>query len=76
MLIKTGRHTRMLFNDKTCYMIVTEKSAIQQFMQMVKRRNPDQPEFYQAVYEVAQAIIPFIEEHPEYKKPCGPPACS
>ena len=58
----------MVINDKTCYMIVTEKSAIQQFMQMVKRRNPDQPEFYQAVYEVAQAIIPFIEEHPEYKK--------
>ena len=49
-------------------MISTEKSAIQQFLQMVKKRNPDQPEFYQAVYEVAQAIIPFIEEHPEYKK--------
>ena len=49
-------------------MIETEKSSIQQFMQMVKKRNPSQPEFHQAVYEVAQAIIPFIEEYPEYDK--------
>ncbi len=49
-------------------MITTEKSAIQQFLQMVNKRNPDQPEFYQAVYEVAQAVIPFIEENPQYKK--------
>jgi glutamate dehydrogenase (NADP+) len=49
-------------------MIATENSAIQQFLQMVKKSNPHQPEFYQAVYEVALAIIPFIEKHPEYKK--------
>ena len=49
-------------------MIATETSAIDQFMKMVERRNPNQPEFHQAVYEVAQAIIPFIEEHPQYKK--------
>ena len=49
-------------------MITTEKSAIQQFLQTVKKRNPDQPEFYQAVYELAQAVIPFIEENPKYKK--------
>ena len=49
-------------------MIATEKSAIQKFMQMVERRNAGQPEFYQAVYEVAQALIPYIEEHPKYQK--------
>ncbi len=49
-------------------MIATEKSAIQKFMQMVERRNTGQPEFYQAVYEVAQTLIPFIEEHPKYQK--------
>ena len=38
------------------------------FMQLMKKRNPDQPEFLQAVAEVAQAIIPYIEEHPQYKK--------
>ncbi|HSU26830.1 MAG TPA: NADP-specific glutamate dehydrogenase [Chitinophagaceae bacterium] len=49
-------------------MLATKQSAIQKFMQMVEKRNPDQPEFLQAVFEVAQAVIPFIEEHPEYKK--------
>jgi len=37
-------------------------------MELVKKRNPAQHEFHQAVYEVALTIIPFIEEHPEYKK--------
>lgn len=49
-------------------MIATETSAIHKFMQMVEKRNPGQPEFYQAVYEVAQALIPYIEAHPKYKK--------
>ncbi len=49
-------------------MIATQKSAIERFMQLVEKRNPGQPEFHQAVYEVAQAIIPFIEAHPQYKK--------
>jgi glutamate dehydrogenase (NADP+) len=49
-------------------MITTKEPTIEKFMQMVEKRNPSQPEFYQAVYEVAMAVIPFIEEHPEYKK--------
>lgn len=49
-------------------MIATKQSAVEKFMQMVEKRNPAQPEFHQAVYEVVQSIIPFIEEHPEYKK--------
>lgn len=49
-------------------MIATKQSAIEKFMQMVEKRNSAQPEFHQAVYEVALAVIPFIEEHPEYKK--------
>ena len=31
-------------------------------------RNPGEPEFHQAVLEVAEAVIPFLEEHPQYKK--------
>ena len=31
------------------------------FMEGVKRRNPDQPEFVQAVQEVAEDIFEFIE---------------
>jgi glutamate dehydrogenase (NADP+) len=49
-------------------MIVTKKTAVDQFMELVERRNSHEPEFYQAVYEVALNVIPFIEEHPQYKK--------
>ena len=49
-------------------MIAMKQSAIEKFMQMVEKHNPAEPEFHQAVYEVALAVIPFIEEHPEYKK--------
>ena len=45
-----------------------QQSAIDKFMEMVIEKNPAQPEFHQAVYEVVIAIIPFIEKHPEYKK--------
>jgi glutamate dehydrogenase (NADP+) len=38
------------------------------FMAGLIRRNPDQPEFHQAVAEVARNIIPFIFEHPEYRQ--------
>ena len=49
-------------------MIATKESAIDKFMKMVEQRNPAQTEFHQAVYEVALAVIPFIEQHPEYQK--------
>lgn len=50
-------------------MLVTKQQpAIDKFMQMVQKRNPAESEFHQAVYEVAQSLIPFVEEHPEYKK--------
>ena len=49
-------------------MLATKQHAIEDFMEMVKKRNPFHPEFQQAVYEVALSVIPFIEDHPEYKK--------
>lgn len=49
-------------------MIATKRSAVDRFMQTVEKRNPGEPEFHQAVYEVALAIIPFIEDNPLYKK--------
>ncbi len=36
-------------------------------MEYAKKRNSHEPEFLQAVHEVAEAIIPFIEENPTYK---------
>jgi glutamate dehydrogenase (NADP+) len=43
------------------------KSKIDAFMEYAKKRNSHEPEFLQAVHEVAEAIIPFIEENPTYK---------
>lgn len=37
-------------------------------MESVKARNGHEPEFLQAVEEVAEAVIPFIEENPKYNK--------
>ena len=34
----------------------------------VKERNSNEPEFYQAVYEVLESLEPVIEKHPEYIK--------
>jgi glutamate dehydrogenase (NADP+) len=36
------------------------------FLAHVAQRNPDQPEFLQAVTEVMESLWPFIEKHPKY----------
>lgn len=41
---------------------------ITEFMQKIKSRNANEPVFLQAVYEVAESIIPFSEIHQKYKK--------
>jgi len=43
-------------------------AALKEFMGKVSSRNPNEPEFLQAVEEVAETIIPFIEKNPKYKK--------
>jgi glutamate dehydrogenase (NADP+) len=47
-------------------MAANAKKCADRFMQGFTRRNPGQPEFYQAVYEVAIDVIPFIRENPIY----------
>jgi glutamate dehydrogenase (NADP+) len=37
-------------------------------MQLAKQRNGNETEFLQAVYEVAEKVIPYIEKNPKYKK--------
>ena len=37
------------------------------FMEGLKRRNPGEPEFHQAVFEVAESLVPLIAAHPEYE---------
>lgn len=40
---------------------------VQNFIDLIKHRNPNEPEYIQAVSEVAEAVIPFIEQNPAYK---------
>ena len=41
---------------------------IDRVMQTVIDRNPNEPEFHQAVREVLNSLKPVIEKHPEYEK--------
>ncbi|MFV0237982.1 MAG: NADP-specific glutamate dehydrogenase [Flavobacteriales bacterium] len=40
--------------------------SVNDFMELVKQRNSNEPEFLQAVHEVAEAVIPFIKQHDIY----------
>jgi len=42
------------------------KSKIKDFMDLVKQRNQHEPEFLQAVEEVAETVIPYIVNHDIY----------
>jgi len=42
------------------------EEKIKAFIELVKVRNGNEPEFIQAVTEVAEAVIPFIENQPKY----------
>jgi len=41
--------------------------SISNFIEAVAKRNPNEPEFMQAVMEVAETVIPFIEENKKYQ---------
>ncbi len=41
-------------------------SVIKEIFEAVKRRDPNQPEFHQAVWEVLESLEPVLEAHPEY----------
>jgi len=41
---------------------------VNELMSQVKARNPNEPEFHQAVYEVALSLSLVMEKHPEYRK--------
>lgn len=42
------------------------QQKIQDFIAKIEARNPNEPEFLQAVKEVANTVLPFIETRPEY----------
>ncbi|KAF1021909.1 MAG: NADP-specific glutamate dehydrogenase [Acinetobacter bereziniae] len=41
-------------------------NSLNDFLNYVKARDPNQPEFLQAVEEVMTSLWPFIEKNPEY----------
>ena len=41
--------------------------VVSSLMAVVEAKNPAQPEFLQAVEEVAQSLAPVLERHPEYR---------
>lgn len=43
-------------------------SYVQEVFETVKRRNPGEPEFHQAVAEVLESLEPVIDKHPEYRE--------
>ena len=43
------------------------EANLKAFMDYAASNNPNEPEFLQAVEEVAEAIIPFIENNPKYQ---------
>ena len=52
--------TRLLDNEA--------QDQLQHFMAGLVKRNPGEPEFHQAVQEVAETLVPFIQDNPEYAK--------
>ena len=43
------------------------RQEVEQFMEALIRRNPGEPEFHQAVQEVAETLMPFILKNPKYR---------
>ncbi len=46
----------------------TISNVFKNIMDYAKKRNPNEPEFIQAVTEVFESVIPFVEKHPKYLK--------
>ena len=45
-----------------------QADALSSFMEEIERRNPGEPEFAQAVHEVAMDIVPYIADKPVYQE--------
>ena len=43
-------------------------SYAQEVLEQAKKKNPNEPEFHQALTEILPTLQPFIDEHPEYEE--------
>jgi glutamate dehydrogenase/leucine dehydrogenase len=44
------------------------KAKVEEMMASVIIRNPGEPEFHQAVREVVESLVPFLDKNPKYKE--------
>lgn len=44
-----------------------QRKQVDKFMRGLKRRNPGEPEFHQAVAEVLETLTPFLDDHRKYR---------
>ncbi len=42
--------------------------SVEEFMEEVRRKNPGENEFHQAVQEVVESLLPFVQKNPKYEK--------
>ena len=49
-------------------MAQSAQSEVRKFMAGLKKRNPGEKEFHQAVHEVAESVMPFIQDNPQYQR--------
>lgn len=69
---KSNFLVRMVFNMSTSIIAGQELARAQQYVEnvyeTVKRRNPGEPEFHQAVKEIFDSLIPVFVKEPRYIK--------
>ena len=47
---------------------MTPKEYVNEVLETVRRKNPSEVEYHQAVEEVLESLIPVLAKHPEYQK--------
>jgi glutamate dehydrogenase (NADP+) len=56
----------MIVMASTNQTITKGEQYIHEVFEQVKKRNPNEPEFHQAVYEIFESLIPVFDKHPHY----------
>lgn len=48
--------------------MANHSKELNDFLELIKKKNQHEDEFLQAVKEVAETVIPYMEDHPKYKE--------
>ena len=67
MALRAYAMTDMLY-DKGAILVADMKQYVQDVLDIVKQRNPEQVEFQNTVKEVLTTIVPVLEKNPKYKE--------